>query len=221
MHFRDSSELRCCMWLWKTWILLFFVYNSLYHSYWWLGDIRSQDISIHDTVYSRYIVVGGVPGMVPPIWLGAWYIRRLLRAKMIFLSMLSPPIVRIWFAVELYVHLDNTANANSDDFIKDALVMPWSVVCSLDLHWQWINWTPCSVTQWGLSMLCLAWLTVAQHVVQPAVPALTGRLELISQSKATTVSRFRKKIVSCEWDPRSYHNFTKNITFMAAWEPCL
>ena len=53
-------------------------------------------------------------------------------------------------------------------------------------------------------MLCLTWLTVAQHVFQPA---LTGRLELISWkiisckpgTKAIAVSRFREKLSPANW----------------------
>ena len=53
-------------------------------------------------------------------------------------------------------------------------------------------------------MLRLTWLTVAQHVFQPA---LTGRLELISRkivscepgTKAIAVSRFREKLSPANW----------------------
>ena len=55
-----------------------------------------------------------------------------------------------------------------------------------------------------VSMLRLTWLTVAQHVFQPA---LTGRLELISRkivscepgTKAIAVSRFREKLSPANW----------------------
>ena len=76
--------------------------------------------------------------------------------------------------------------------------MPRLAICSRDLHWQWINWAPLYDTM-EVSMLRLTWLTVAQHVFQPA---LTGRLELISRkivscepgTKAIAVSRFREKL---------------------------
>ena len=55
--------------------------------------------------------------------------------------------------------------------------MPRLAVCSRDLHWHWINWTPLCDTM-EVSMLRLAWLPIAQHVFQPV---LTGRLELISR----------------------------------------
>ena len=53
-------------------------------------------------------------------------------------------------------------------------------------------------------MLRLAWLTIPQHVFQPA---LTGRLELISRkivsckpgTKAIAVSRFREKLSPANW----------------------
>ena len=53
-------------------------------------------------------------------------------------------------------------------------------------------------------MLRLAWLTIAQHVFQPA---LTGRLELVSRkivsrgqrTKAITVSKFREKLSPTNW----------------------
>ena len=78
-----------------------------------------------------------------------------------------------------------------------ALLMPRLVVCSRDLHWHWINWTLLCDTM-EVSMLRLAWLPIAQHVFQPA---LTGRLELISQ-----------KIVSSEQEQRlsRWADFTKN-----------
>ena len=68
-----------------------------------------------------------------------------------------------------------------------ALLMPRLAVCSRDLHWHWINWTLLCDTM-EVSILRLAWLPIAQHVFQPA---LTGRLELISQ-----------KIVSSEQEQR-------------------
>ena len=81
--------------------------------------------------------------------------------------------------------------------------MPRLAICSGDLHWQWINWAPLYDTM-EVSMLRLTWLTVAQHVFQPA---LTGRLELISRkivscepgTKAITVSRFREKLSPANW----------------------
>ena len=81
--------------------------------------------------------------------------------------------------------------------------MPRLAICSRDLHWQWINWAPLYDTM-EVSMLHLAWLTVAQHVFQPA---LTGRLELISRkivscepgTKAIAVSRFREKLSPANW----------------------
>ena len=81
--------------------------------------------------------------------------------------------------------------------------MPWLAVCSRDLHWHWINWTLLCDTMEVL-MLRLAWLTIAQHVFQPA---LTGRLELISQkivsrvpgTKAIAVSRFCEKLSPANW----------------------
>ena len=100
--------------------------------------------------------------------------------------------------------------------------MPRLAICSRDLHWQWINWAPLYDTM-EVSMLRLTWLTVAQHVFQPA---LTGRLELISRkivscepgTKAIAVSRFREKLspanwvegvtaisrkISCSWAPKN------------------
>ena len=81
--------------------------------------------------------------------------------------------------------------------------MPRLAICSRDLHWKWINWAPLYDTM-EVSMLRLTWLTVAQHVFQPA---LTGRLELISRkivscepgTKAIAVSRFREKLSPVNW----------------------
>ena len=95
--------------------------------------------------------------------------------------------------------------------------MPWSVVCSHDLHLHWINWTLLCDTM-EVSMLCLAWLTIAQYVFQPA---LTGRLDLISR-KIVSCERDQRllrwadftKEVFREWSPRSYRNFAKNIALM-------
>ena len=74
--------------------------------------------------------------------------------------------------------------------------MPRLAICSRDLHWHWINRTLFCDTM-EVSMLSRAWLTIAQHVFQPA---LTGRPELISRkivsgepgTKAIAVSRFRE-----------------------------
>ena len=84
-----------------------------------------------------------------------------------------------------------------------ALLMPRLAVCSRDLHWHWMNWTLLCDTM-EVSMLRLAWLPIAQHVFQPA---LTGRLELISQknclqrtgTKTIAVNRFRKKLSPANW----------------------
>ena len=56
-------------------------------------------------------------------------------------------------------------------------------------------------------MLSRAWLTIAQHVFQPA---LTGRPELIS-----------RKIVYRELGPRCYRDLAKNIALLGAkkWGP--
>ena len=60
---------------------------------------------------------------------------------------------------------------NSDDHIKNALVMSWSAGCSQNLHWKWIK--VLDPTPWhnGVSMLYFARLTIAEDVFQPA---LTG-----------------------------------------------
>ena len=91
------------------------------------------------------------------------------------------PITRSWFAVELSQCLDKMADVNnvvnSDDLIKTMLFMPRLAICSRDLHWYWINWALLCDTM-EVSILRLAWLTIAQHVFQPA---LTVRLELISR----------------------------------------
>ena len=96
-----------------------------------------------------------------------------------------------------------TAWSTSDDFIKNALFMPRLAICSRDLHWHWINRTLLCHTM-EVSMLSRAWLTIAQHVFQPA---LTGRPELISRkivsgeprTKAIAVSRFREKLSPANW----------------------
>ena len=99
------------------------------------------------------------------------------------------------------------------------------VICNRDLHWQWINWAPLYDTM-EVSMLRLTWLTVAQHVFQPA---FTGRLELISRkncllrtgNKGYRGEQISRKIVSRELGPRSYRDFAKNIALLGAkiWGP--
>ena len=81
--------------------------------------------------------------------------------------------------------------------------MPRLAICSRDLHWHWINRTLLCDTM-EVSMLSRAWLTITQHVFQPA---LTGRPELISLkivsgepgTKAIAVSRFREKLSPANW----------------------
>ena len=84
--------------------------------------------------------------------------------------------------------------------------MPRLVICSRDLHWQWINRALLCDTM-EVSMLRLAWLTIARHVFQPA---LTDRLELISRkivsfeqcwtwTNAITVIRFCEKLPPVNW----------------------
>ena len=106
------------------------------------------------------------------------------------------PITRAWFAAELSQCLDKMSDVNSvvkqRRFIKNVVYAQIS-----DLHWHWINWTLLCDTM-EVSMLRLAWLPIAQHVLQAA---LTGRLKLIS-----------RKIYSCEWEQRllRWADFVKN-----------
>ena len=99
--------------------------------------------------------------------------------------------------------------------------MPRLAICSRDLHWQWINWPPLYDTM-EVSMLRLTWLTVAQHVFQPA---LTGRLEknclLRTGNKGYRGEQISRKIVSRDLGPRSYRDFAKNIALLGAkkWGP--
>ena len=98
--------------------------------------------------------------------------------------------------------------------------MPRLAICSRDLHWQWINCAPLYDTM-EVSMLRLMWLTVAQHVFQPA---LTGRLELISRkivscepgTKAIAVSRFREKLSPANW-VQGVTAISRNIS--RSWAP--
>ena len=98
--------------------------------------------------------------------------------------------------------------------------MPRLALCSRDLHWQWINRALLCDTM-EVSMLRLAWLTIAQHVFQPA---LTGRLELISWKIVSfeIVSCYHGeqilwKIASCELGTRSNRDFMKKSRSLA---PC-
>ena len=94
--------------------------------------------------------------------------------------------------------------------------MPRLAICSRDLHWHWINRTLlCDTLE--VSMLSRAWLTIAQHVFQPA---LTGKPELISRkivsgepgTKAIAVSRFREKLSPANW----VQGVNKNIALLGA-----
>ena len=96
--------------------------------------------------------------------------------------------------------------------------MPRLAICSRDLHRHWINRTLLCDTM-EVSMLSRAWLTIAQHVFQPA---LTGRPELISRknclrrtgNKGYRGEQISRKIVSREMGPRCYHDFAKNIALL-------
>ena len=88
------------------------------------------------------------------------------------------PIARSWFAAELSRCLDKMADVNSvinQRRFENALFMHGLAICIRDLYWHWINRTLLRDTM-EVSMLRRAWLTIAQHVFQPA---LTGRPELI------------------------------------------
>ena len=84
--------------------------------------------------------------------------------------------------------------------------MPRLAICSRDLHWHWIKWTLLYDTM-EVSMLRLAWLTIAQHVFQPALTGRLSQCELISQkivscepgTKAIVMSRFCEKLSSTKW----------------------
>ena len=90
--------------------------------------------------------------------------------------------------------------------------MPRLVICSRDLHGHMV-----------VLMLCLTWLTIAQHVFQPA---WTCRLEFISRkivsceprtnfNKGYHGEQISQKIVSRELGPRSYRDFAKNIVLFS------
>ena len=98
--------------------------------------------------------------------------------------------------------------------------MPRLAICSRDLHWHWIKRTLLCDTM-EVSMLSRAWLTIAQHVFQPA---LTGRPELIPRkiisgepgTKVIAVSRFREKLSPANWVQGVYRDFAKNIALLGA-----
>ena len=101
--------------------------------------------------------------------------------------------------------------------------MPRLAICSRDLHWHWINWTLLYDTM-EVSMLRLAWLTIEQHVFQPALTSTSSsRLELISRTgnKVYRGEQISRKIVSHELGPRSYRNFAKNNMLLGGkkWGP--
>ena len=108
------------------------------------------------------------------------------------------PITRSWFAAELSMsgQYGGCKQRGQPAMVSlKTLFMPRLAICSRDLHWHWINRTLLCDTM-EVSMLSRAWLTIAQHVFQPA---LTGRPELISRkivsgepgTKAIGVSRLR------------------------------
>ena len=116
------------------------------------------------------------------------------------------PITRSWFAAELSMsgQYGGCKQRGQPAMVSlKTLFMPRLAICSRDLHWHWINRTLLCDTM-EVSMLSRAWLTVAQHVFQPA---LTGRPELISRkivsgepgTKAIAVSRFREQLSPANW----------------------
>ena len=116
------------------------------------------------------------------------------------------PITRSWFAAELSMsgQYGGCKQRGQPAMVSlKTLFMPRLAICSRDLHWHWINRTLLCDTM-EVSMLSRAWLTIAQHVFQPA---LTGRPELISRkivsgepgTKAIAVSRFREKLSPANW----------------------
>ena len=98
--------------------------------------------------------------------------------------------------------------------------MPRLAICSRSFHWHCINWTLLCDTM-EVWMLRLAWLTIAQHVFQPA---LTGRLELILRkivsrepgTKAIVVSRFHENLSPSNWVQGATAISRKNITLLGA-----
>ena len=95
------------------------------------------------------------------------------------------------------------------------------VICSRDLHWQWINWAPLYDTM-EVSMLRLTWLTVAQHVFQPALTVDFAKNCLLrTGNKGYRGEQISRKIVSRELAPRSYRDFADNIALLGAkkWGP--
>ena len=116
------------------------------------------------------------------------------------------PITRSWFAAELSMsgQYGGCKQRGQPAMVSlKTLFMPRLAICSRDLHWHWINRTLLCDTM-EVSMLSRAWLTIAQHVFQPA---LTGRPELISRkivsgepgTKAIAVSKFREKLSPANW----------------------
>ena len=132
------------------------------------------------------------------------------------------PITRSWFAAELSMsgQYGGCKQRGQPAMVSlKTLFMPRLAICSRDLHWHWINRTLLCDTM-EVSMLSRAWLTIAQHVFQPA---LTGRPELISRkivsgepgTKAIAVSRFREKLSPANW-VQGYRDFAKNIAVLGA-----
>ena len=114
--------------------------------------------------------------------------------------------------------------SNSDDLIKNSLLMLRLAICSHNLNWHWLNWTLLCNTM-EVSMLRLAWLTIA------CVPArMTGldfaknfllwmngtiwtpmssvpkkadklNLSLSPGTKAIAVNKFTEKLSPANWIP--------------------
>ena len=80
--------------------------------------------------------------------------------------------------------------------------MPWSVVCSHDLYWHWINWT-LLCEKMGVSMLRLVWLK--------------KKMSPPNRIKGYCDEQIWWKIVSWEWG-RSHHDFA---TISCSWASCL
>ena len=107
----------------------------------------------------------------------------------------------------------------SDDFIKNAFVLPWLAVCGTDLHGHRINKTLLCDTM-EVSMIRFLWLAIAQHVFPPAFhryarlaqSRFRGKLSPVSRIKGIRGEQISRKTVSREQGPRNYRDFAKNRT---------
>ena len=96
---------------------------------------------------------------------------------------------------------------------KNALFMPRLTICSRDLHWQWINWTLLCDTM-EVSMLCLAWLPIAQQLISQKNCFLLSPTNWVQG--VTTISKNIALLGAKKWGPTCDRNISNSAIYTTA-----